>query len=210
MTRAVRLDELKALKSSCGDILSSSYKFDQWHGRVSGLLGFDPIARHKFDVECDYILREHDFGGGMIHENIIQAENKMRALVSRAISDLEINRSDSPIPLPVQIGPLAQISIPSAAASVVRQSTGKGKLCPSTVLTNDEGPLWFWHHCHYTVKWKLLAMAGISAASLLWIGWIANEQEVLRDIGHAFQKRSTPPAKTPDSNADPKTIAPKS
>ena len=43
---------------------------------------------------------------------------------------------------------------------------------------------------------------------LLWLGWVANEQEVLRDIGHAFQKIYDPPAKAPDDKTDPKPIPP--
>lgn len=215
MTDSERLDALKEMKASSGDILSGAYRFNEWTGRVSGLLGFDSIARHKFDALCDYIHNEQEGGRWQLYENVLQAENKIQAILGRAISDLEINRPVFSLNIPEGFSIPDPVVIPDAAGfgytelEISRATDSSEQPLKTHNLTNEEGALWFWHHCHYIVKWKLVGMAVTAAGSLLWLGWMANEQEVLRDIGRAFQKFSNPAANAPDGQADPNSVPPK-
>ena len=198
------MEELKKLGNIHGYTLSTNAVFSKWQGRMSALLSYDPITKHKFDHCCDYIFDEHEFERGLISHEVVEAEKKIHALIERSIADLEINVPESPKSFIREA--LITDAFGPASPLPKLDTLPKQEDMRRIDLTIEEGPLWFLHHCHYTVKWKLVSMTVVAAVTLLGIGWLANEQEVLRDIGHAFQKISNPPAKTPNADTDPKTI----
>ena len=179
MTDHERLDELRALDKSSGDILSDAQRFNEWTGRISGLLGFDPIARHKFDALCDYIHNEQNGGRWQLYENVIQAEDKMHAIVARAISDLEINRPYASfsipdnfyIPDPVVIPDAAGFGrpeieftrdtndIPLTAKPIVAEYKHPlpAEIDIPKVLAKEHGLLWLVVHGHWLVRLKVFA-----------------------------------------------------
>lgn len=212
MNRDNRLEELKKLGNIHGYTLSSEDGFSKWQGRISALLSYDQIAKQKFDHYCDFILNDHEFGRGMISHETVEVQKKIHALIERVVADLEINSPYPPltitenfsIPDPVVIPDAAGFGLPDIK---ITRGVESAKLSPEVQrLTGEEGLLWFWHHCHYTAKWKLVGMLIPAAGFLLWLGWVANEQEVFRDIGHAIKKFYDPPSQAPDEKADPKSI----
>lgn len=200
MTNSERVDELKELKKSSGHILSDADSFNEWTGRASGLLGFDPILRHKFDALCDQIHNEQEGGRWKLYENVLQVENKMHAIVSRAISDLEINRPDVlfsipkhfPIPDPVVIPDAAGFGCPdieltrdadnmpiSTKPIVVEYNhpLPADRDIPKT-LTKDHGLFWLVMHCHWLVRVKAIMFffalfaVGVQAAQSQDFMWV--------------------------------------
>lgn len=191
MNRDHRLGELKKLGNIHGYILSVNSVFSEWQGRISALLSYDPIAKHKFDHYCDFILEEHEFGRGLISHEVVETEKKIHALIERAIADLEINVPETPKPIMQRaiavdsFGP----SLPLPRLDVLTKKEEKRK----HDLTKEEGLVWFWCHCHYSVRFALVILIASTSISVFWLGWVANEQEFFRDISRAFQKLRTPP-----------------
>ena len=177
MRDSERIAELKALKDSSGNILSDAETFNEWTGRVSGLLGFDVVARHKFDALCDYVHDEQDGGRWKLYENVIQAVDKMHSIVGRAISDLECNRQSIPFTLPDGFTMPEPVVIPDAAGfgypelDITRDAESMPSSKPIVVeynhplpadrdipktLTKDHGLFWLVVHCHWLVRVKIL------------------------------------------------------
>lgn len=211
MTTTERIDELKELKKkSSGNILSDADRFNEWTGRVSGLLGFDLIARHKFDALCDYIHSEQDGGRWQLYENVIQAENKMQAIVARAISDLEINRPYAALSLPENFSIPDPVIIPEAAGFGYPETdfaldTDRANIIQKDqFLTGEHGFLWFWHHCHYSIKWRII-YSGLPLLGLaFFLGWKTNKYSFFQKVGSALHEVVYGEESTYDKDDSPK------
>jgi len=185
MNRDDRLTELKKLGNIHGYTLSSEDVFSEWQGRISALLSYDPIAKHKFDHYCDFILDDHEFGRGMISYETVEVQKKIHALIERATADLEINKPDVSISIPdpviipdaagfglseIEITPDAN-SIPTTAKSIVTEYNFPlpAERDIPKMLTKDHGLFWLLMHGHWMVRVKavlfLLAIFGFGVQS---------------------------------------------
>jgi len=198
-----RLAELRELDATSGDILSSDYRFAEWQGRVYGLLGFNVVTRLKFESICDEIQRTHTFGGPMLSMEVKKLEEMLHIVLTRAIADLELNAEKRSRQRYNAAQPLKENS--EIVKAQDKPTSFKGITIPeSMTLEKEKGLVWFLHHCHYSVKYKMLGSAILFAAALMSLGWIANEQEFIRDIAKAVQKLQNPqptahaPAGLPD------------
>ena len=200
MNRDDRLTELKKLGNIHGYTLSTEDVFSEWQGRISALLNYDPIAKHKFERYCDFILDDHEFGRGLISYETVEAQKKIHVLIERVMADLEINRPDVSPPIPADFSIPDPVVIPDTAGfghpdlEITRDTDIAEHSSKHQDLTKEEGLLWFWHHSNYLVKWRFIALAATVSASVFWLGWVANEQEFFRDLARAFQKLHSPPA----------------
>lgn len=210
MTDTERIAELKILKDSSGNILSDAETFNDWTGRVSGLLGFDVVVRHKFDGLCDYVHDEQDGGRWKLYENVIQAVDKMHAIVGRAISDLECNRQSIPITLPDGFTMPEPVVIPDAAGfgypelEITRDTDIVKISAKDQDLTSEEGLLWFWHHCHYSIKWRVIYLGLPLLVFVFYLGWKANKYSFFQKVGSAFHEVYYGEESPDDKDNDPK------
>lgn len=179
MNRDDRLAELKKLGNIHGYTLSSNRVFSEWQGRTSALLSYDPIAKHKFDNYCDFILDDHEFGRGMISHETIEAQKKIHALIERVTADLEINRPEVSIYIPENFSVPDSMVIPDAAEfgcpdieitrntddipiSTKRIVAEYKHPLPTEVdipktLEKEHGLLWLMVHGHWLVRFKVFA-----------------------------------------------------
>lgn len=202
MDRQERLAELKKLGNIHGNTTSSDSVFSAWQGRISALLSYDPIAKHKFDHSCDYILEEHDFDRGLISHEVVEATKKIHALIERAIADLEINVPAAPKAavregLSVDaFGPVVQL--PKLAAPPKKEVVRKDR------LNSEEGLLWFWHHCHYSIKWRVIYSGLPLLALVFFLGWKANKYSFFQKVGGALHEVFYGESSFDDEVKDPK------
>ena len=55
-------------------------------------------------------------------------------------------------------------------------------------LTGEQGLLWFWHHCHYSIKWRIIYSGLPLLGIAFFLGWKANKYSFFQKVGSALHE----------------------
>jgi hypothetical protein len=201
MTNANRLKELDACQARMRSALSSYDSFQTWQAETSALLASDPILRHQFIEAAKSIVRRGDFPLDLYDQH----PKEMRRTIEQALADLRVLAAED-------LHSTAPDSEIAVSRSVVIPSPQR-LTQPSRPWTSGEplgaehGPLWFWHHCHYRVKWSLIAWSASAALVVLGAGFAAGRTNLFVRLFDVFHDTSaTAPAQKPSKEKTAPTI----
>lgn len=189
MTSDIRLKELENCQARMSDALSGYDSFQTWQAGTSALLAFDPILKHQFIEATKEIVRR-----GIFPLKIYDSQpREMRRLIEQALADLRVRaaeeiRGASPHS---EIGAGRNIAVSDQQNHIhPPRSLDRGG-----TLGVEHGPLWFWHHCHYRVKWSLIAWTAGASLTVLGAGFAAGRTNLFVRLFDVFHNTSpTAPA----------------
>lgn len=189
MTNAGRIKELESCQARMRDALSSYDTFQAWQAETSALLASDAILRHQFIEATKEIVRRGEFPLDIYNSQ----PREMRRMIEQALADLRVLAAEDLR----GASPSSEIVVGrSLAVPTPQKLTRPPKPWASgEPLGAEHGPLWFWHHCHYRVKWSLLAWAAGASLTVLAAGFAAGRTNLFVRLFDVFHDTSaTAPA----------------
>jgi hypothetical protein len=141
-------------------------------GRVCGLLAFSPMHQANAMQSAD-VLSQPGFSSSMYQ----RMEGRLITILGHAITELE-----HPLPTPPPEPPARDtVQLP---------------------LSSEHTLLWFWHHCHYSVRWVAIGLVASSALALAGFGFWLGQQRIPSQIHDIFTDThpTTLPTTTPKAN----------
>ena len=200
MTNANRLKELDACQARMRSALSSYDSFQTWQAETSALLASDPILRHQFIEAAKSIVRRGDFPLDLFDQH----PKEMRRTIEQALADLRVLAAEDLH----RTAPATEITVSRSLVDPCPQKFNQ----PSKPwksgepLGSEHGSLWFWHHCHYRVKWSLVACAAGASLTVLTAGFAAGRTNLFIRLFDVFHDTSaTAPAQKPSQEQTPPT-----
>lgn len=158
--------------------------FQAWQAETSALLVFDPILRLQFISAAKEIVRVGDFPA----ENNREHPREMRRIIEIAMADLRVRSAED-----LHTGASSEISsIATSGASIPLPTTARSPKAWTSgdPLGAENGPLWFWHHCHYRVRWSLVAWAAGASLTVLTAGFAAGRTNLVIRLFDVFHDTS--------------------
>src|SRR5947208_2334563 len=120
------------------------HDFVKWQASVSALLDYDPRLQVQFDHHAMGVMNDRPF------RNILREPHQnLEVILARAVADTEAKAVSEREPKAAPPAPrqIKHTIVPPQAPMPPAETP-----TPPTHLTDEEGVLWFWHHCHYRVR----------------------------------------------------------
>ena len=175
MSESERLEGLRAaLNESAGAYLDET-SFLDWQGKCFGLLGFNIIHQARFRDHAERIVEEHEFHSNLLRPEVRERQLKLEGILSQAIGELESN-NDSARPATTR----------KPRTEELKQKEKPSKI-PHTILDKEQGMLWYWHHCHFTVKWKIIGSVFGLVVAVFVTGVAAGRNQFFQQLWDLFK-----------------------
>ncbi len=190
MTNAERLKKLETSQSGVRRALESYDAFQMWHAEVASLLSYDTTLRAQFLDPAKAVIREGEFPVHLLSRQ----PKEMLGIINHAMADLRVAAAED-----LHNGNGATISVsPVTAPTQFTTVQPPRTWVAGAPLETEHGLLWFWHHCHYRVRWILIGAAASIAASIFFAGFAAGRTNLFVRLFDVFHETSaTAPTSQP-------------
>jgi hypothetical protein len=183
MTNAERLKKIESSRAAMRRALETYDTFQPWHAEIASLLSYDIILRAQFLEAAKAIIREGDFP---VHPYTPLPKEMTRAM-EQAMADLRVRAAED-LHNPAGGG---VVSVPHSVPSPSAPLQPARAWVAGAPLESEHGILWFWHHCHYRVKWSFIAWAAGAVLTVFSAGFASGRSNLFTRLFDVVHETST-------------------